>query len=322
MQLNRLFGEKSIQGTIIEDEERALALLMKVRAGWEKREELQRAFNYANYQGAMYDWTNLTTILFAVQATIPQDLVALESELRTEAELLRHIEELVSRERRQYMVDVTSRALGVMDTDLAKGMNQVQAVRTILEEIYKILRAELETIDRILRDGVNVRDLVLSLSDLIRSERDLYDAFYRKYHRNSTVYKRVLDYAKKLLTGKTPSVPISKEEKLLYSITDSMLKEGSRNKFRELAGAIFTTVVEAIEKEERLRTTEQVANRFTARIADDAFMTDILKKLTKRLSLKRADYPLLIEAFRAARKRGLSEYDYLFKEIASRPNET
>jgi hypothetical protein len=292
---NHLFGDKkSSEGKLAIEDERRIALWKEHLSNHIEREKLSKHFNRANVDKTLENFETVEAILEKIEALISPELIKINDEEKTDAEILVDLEQL----RDNPELDNLSseiRALG----------GEQSVLLTIFHEIHKILEAELYLIRLIRKKPENIRDLLLKLFRIIfHQEARLYGIFREEkyFEENRPTHTKIMKMATAIIHGKEVE-KMGEEEKLAREIFEQM---GPKGKHRKLAEDIFLRLIKIIGAP--LRTPEAVMQGINA--LEDLIKNDEkLYRIIKKLRPKYDDnmFKAVILAFREAYKAGYLE---------------
>ncbi|MBR9701116.1 hypothetical protein GOV11_04590, partial [Candidatus Woesearchaeota archaeon] len=271
---NHLFGNsKNLAKELIMDDNKRLVLWKKLMHDYEEREKLSKHFNHHNVETALKDFEATEKVLAKIEALIPQDLVTIDDEEKTDEEILADLKSVKIRN------DIENLSFTIRDA------KEKQAhIIELFHEILRVLKTELKIIRIIRKNPPNIRDLMLQLFELIyRREEYLYMIFQKRYYYEESYH--IHDYVTKIANAILLEEKIEEEketdaEKFAREMESEMMKHMSSYeseheyrvlgeeiflKLAEMSGAPSTDILKGI-------------NRMEAFMAKDELMSKLISK--------------------------------------------
>jgi len=285
---NHLFGSKSdVAREISLDAQRRINLWREHLANFPKRETLAKFFSSYNVDNALANPQELSNKLADIDRLVSRDLVTIENEEITEAEIIRDIDNIIS-SMKSYEVSHVISIVG-----------RQKRVFQVLKKLYHILKLELYAI-KLARKNPN-KDILLKLFRLIFHEdafinnmfkAELYPGDKSNWEDLDRLVKSIL--LEEELTEETQSA----EETFIRNAVKSMGSD-KKHKYRRLAEAIYLDFVDETKKRaENLEGLDELVKYLETLILDDALIRQLLLKNKGRIKLSDEELEWLIKAFK------------------------
>jgi len=293
---NHLFRNKADLAIEINfDSKRRIELWSEHLANYPKREALAKFFSFANIDNALKSPERLDGLLAEIGSLVSKDLVSIEGEEKTQDEILKDIERLLSSSMRDFEI-----------SHLTSIVARQTAIFNALERLYQILKAELHAI-RTARKNPN-KNFLLNLFKLIfHEEAHINNTFKSEFYATDGLsnWEDLDRLAKSVLLEEKLTDDMQSAEETFVRMTVKQMGHGLRRKYRRLAEDIYYDLLELIGAPFRtLDDSEKGLKELERLVLDDNTLRKLILKNKRSLKLTDEQVEWTINAFRKSYESG------------------
>lgn len=274
--LNHLFGgRKATAKELRLDAKKRIKLWEEHMKNYKEREELSKRFNFGNVDNALKDLKALDELLKQIEGLISEDVITIESEERTDEEILFDLKALTSKKK----VDEFYK----LRESTATQSKREHLILKLFNEIHYTLMLELRTIRRLMEEKKpkKMKDMLTYLFRLIfHNEAPLYTTFMKQSYDDHSFFKEVDRIAKAILLEEKIEEKIeSEEQKFINRMVKIVGTEDSKHHLRIAAEEIYQSVLlEAGAPFSHDEEFEEIIERINQTANDDRILYTIIKK--------------------------------------------
>ncbi len=231
--LNRwLSGQKKLATNTKVNADHQLELWRQHLDNFKQRELLVRSFNFKNVDVALQDLTKLNEVLAQIQSLISAEIIEVEQEEKTDAEILADLKSLKE-----------PAEIELLQASIRDEENKKKIILALFREIHQVLLAELYLIRKLLISPT--KELLLHLFRLIYfNEANLYKIFDQRMVLDPYTAEAIARITRIIILEQDLEQEERSDEERFADEMVAKMKQGSRSEYRKLGEQIYRTIMQ------------------------------------------------------------------------------